>query len=739
MTTTADGRHRWRFYRAGGVDQVLLESAADVLALDQLDQKLWVALSCPVKGLEFDERTLDLLDTDRDGRVRVPEILAAVAWLKAVMKDPQGLVLGTDGVPLAAINPSTPEGKSVLAAARHLLGGIGKAEADVVTVADAMQSAEAWAASRWNGDGIVPPESVDAGEARFVAENIVAALGGAPDRSGKPGVSAALLDAFFVECTAYEAWAATGETKASEVLPLGAGTATALAAVDAVRAKVDDYFTRCRLAAFDPRAQAAVNRSEEAYLDAAAKDLSVTADEVRQFPLALVEAGKALPLVTGLNPGWQAAVDALRTAAVEPLLGRGKTSLGEAEWASVQARLAGHRAWVAAKAGARVEGLGLPRVREILRGDAKAALARAIEQDLTVADAVAAGGQVEKLARLWRDLFRLLNNFVSFSDFYARRKAVFQAGTLYLDGRSTDLCVQVLDAGKHAALAAKSAAFLAYVDCSRPGGHKMSVACAITAGDSDHIFVGRNGLFYDRRGRDWDATIAKVVDNPISVGQAFWSPYKKLIRWVEDSVAKRAAAADEAANANLQSTTAGAAGAATQGAPAPKSKIDVGTVAAIGVAVSGFAAVLGALLQTFFGLGILMPLGLLALMLLISGPSMLIAWLKLRRRNLGPILDANGWAVNTLTKINIPLGRSLTDVAALPPGASRSLRDPFAPKKSVWRWLLPLLLVLGVAGWLTWKSGKLSEWLPWVPPPEEQKPELCDPPKAPPAEPAKPT
>ena len=66
--------HRWSFYRAGGVDQVRLDKGADFLNLDQLDQKLWVALSCPVKGLEIDEfsrqkmdHTLKELLEERDG------------------------------------------------------------------------------------------------------------------------------------------------------------------------------------------------------------------------------------------------------------------------------------------------------------------------------------------------------------------------------------------------------------------------------------------------------------------------------------------------------------------------------------------------------------------------------------------------------------------------------------------------------------------------------------------------
>jgi hypothetical protein len=550
---------------------------------------------------------------------------------------------------------------------------------------------------------------------------LVKAMGGETDRSGHPGYGTTKLEAFYTSLADYQAWQAEAEAKSAEILPLGEGTAAASAAANAIAAKVDDWFLRARLGAFDPRAKNAVNRSEEAYLHAAAQDLSVTTEELRKLPLALVEVGAALPLLHGTNPAWQAEMDALRTAAVEPVFGKGKADLSEAEWSTLQARLAGHRAWAARKAGAAVEGLGIERVRALLQPGVRAGLEKAIADDLAVAPHIEGMVQVERLARCWRDLFRLLNNFVSFSDFYARRKAVFQAGTLHLDARTTDLCVQVLDAGKHGMLAGKSGAYLAYVECTRPGSEKITVACAMTAGDSDNLFVGRNGLFYDRKGRDWDATITKIVDNPISVGQAFWSPYKKLVAWIEDTVAKRAAAADEASSASLQSGTAATAAQATAAgqaaAPPPKPKFDVGVVAALGVAVGGITAALGAIMQALFGLGYLMPLGLLGVILLISGPSMLIAWLKLRRRNLGPILDANGWAVNALTRVNVPLGRSLTGVAELPKGASRELADPFAQKKSVWRWLFPLLLVLGIATYVTWRMGALSDWLTFIPRP----------------------
>lgn len=707
------GKHRWRFYRAGGVDQVRLDRGSDILNLPSLDQKLWVALSCPVKGLEFDERTLALLDSDKDGRVRAPEILDVVRWLSKVLRDPEGLVKGQDGVPLSNVNAATPEGKQVLGAARHILASLGKEKADVITVEDTTKTADVFAHARLNGDGVVPPGTVDDAAARKVAEELVAALGSVQDRSGKPGFDQARLDAFFAECAAYDGWWKVGEAARKEVWPLGESTAAACAALEGVRAKVDDWFLRCRLAAFDTRALAAVNRSEAAYLDAAARDLVVTAQEVLQFPLARVEVGKALPLVEGLNPGWEAALGALRAQVVAPLLGKDKTSLTEVEWNGLVARFGPHRTWAAAKAGARVEALGIARVREVLAGPTKVALQQAIADDLAVAADVDGITQVERLARCYRDLHRLLNNFVSFTDFYARRKAIFQAGTLYLDGRSTDLCVQVNDAGKHGLLAGMSKTYLVYVDCTRPSGERLSIAAGITAGDSDNLFVGRNGLFYDRKGRDWDATVSKIVDNPISIGQAFFGPYKKLLRWIEEQAAKRAAAADDAANARLQSAATATADAAKTGAPPPaRPKLDIGVVAALGVAVGGITAALGAMLQVFFGLGLWMPLGLLGLVLLISGPSMLIAWLKLRRRNLGPILDANGWAVNTLTKVNIPLGRSLTDTATLPPGSERSLVDPYAPKKPLWRRSIKWVLLLAALVFGLWKTGYLHDWLP---------------------------
>ena len=693
-------QHRWTFFRSGGFDQAKLDSAADLANLEHLDQKLWAALACPVKGLEFDERTLAMLDSDGDGRVRAPEVIAAVQWCEDHLRDLAALKHGTDRVPLAQINDQTANGKAILASAKRLLKELGKADAAEISLADVNDTAKAFAATNFNGDGIVPADAASDAAVRKVVEEMLAAVGSVADRSGKPGVDQAKCDAFFAQLAAHDDWAKKGEDPA--LAPLGAATGAAADAWLAVRAKVDDYFARCRLAAFDARALTALNRREEEYLTLAATDMSITNCEVAGFPLAKIEPGRALDLRDGLNPAWAGAVAALRTAAVEPILGAGKATLTADEWATVCGKLAGFAAWRSSKPATSVEALGCARIREILGSGAKAAVDRLIAEDKALEAEFKEIAQVERLCRYYRDLYRLLHNFVNFADFYSRdRKAIFQAGTLYLDQRACDLCVQVGDGGKHAALAGMAKCYLAYCDCTRPGGEKMQIAAAFTGGDSDYLMVGRNGIFYDRKGRDWDATITKVIDNPISIRQAFWAPYKKLVRMIEENVAKRAAAAEAESDARVAAAAAATAHAdkAVAGPKPEQKKIDVGAVAALGVA---FGAIGTALAYVIGGAGSLVSdhpfwhvcLAVAGLLLVISGPSMLIAWLKLRQRNMGPILDANGWAVNGRVKMNVPFGGSLTSVAELPPGAIPAAADPFAEKPSPWPGILKTIVVV---------------------------------------------
>lgn len=707
--------HRWRFFRAGGFDQVRLDTGADLAHLAELDQKLWVALSCPTQGVELDAATLALVDTDADGHVRAPELIAAIDWASARLRSPDVLVRG-GALALADINGEGEGNAKLLAATRRILASLGKPETTHISVDDCTDIGRIFGGMPFNGDGVIAAKGLS-DDLQAAIATLIDRLGAVPDRSGEPGVNRATVERFFEEGAALQAWRQDARSVVAG-LTAGASAADAFAALRTVSEKVDDFFQRCHLAAFDPRAASLLNGSEDDLKRIGSQLLGGGAgsQDVASLPLAYVRSGASLPLNDQVNPAWGSAMQALRAQVVLPLLGD-RAELSEADWRALITRFADFEAWHTARLETALDQLDAEALSALLAGDIKTRLLDLIAQDEAAAEEAALIGDVERLVRYTRDLAKLANNFVAFTDFYTRRdKASFQAGTLYIDGRSSDLCVKVLDAGKHAALATLSGVYLAYCECSR-AGEKLTIAAAITAGDADQLMAGRNGVFYDRQGRDWDATIVKIVDHPISIRQAFWTPYKKVSRLIGEQVQKFAASKAQASTDFTTQAVAKAgdkvvAGAAAPAAPAaPPAPVDAakfaGIFAAVGLAIGAIGTALAAVVTGFLGLKAWqMPLALLGLMLLISGPAMAMAFFKLRNRNLGPILDANGWAVNTRARINIPFGAALTQLAKLPDGAERALTDPYAEKRSPWKgYVLMAAIVVGVVLCVHWMGG----------------------------------
>ncbi len=718
MATEVPG-HQWRFFQAGGFDQVKLETGDDLLNLGQLDQKLWVALACPLTGLEFDAKTAAFIDSDHNGRIRAPELLAAVNWACGMLNDPGLLIAGGETLALASINNSTAEGAELLEGARRILAQLGKPEAESILLDEAADAGELFAATYFNGDGVIVPESSEDSRITAVIQDIASCMGTTKDRSGAPGIDQERSDAFFVECAAYDAWYRLAENDTA-VLPLADKTEDAADAVKAIKAKVDDYFARCRWTAFDPRAASWVGREEEDYAEVAERVIDSDATALASFPLAQPAANKPLPLQGPVNPAYASALSALREDAIKPLMGD-RLLLTEGDWSVLQAKLGGYGDWRSKQEGALVAKLGKDRIRELLDESVRAKIDELIAVDQSYERQAGAISDIEKLLRYIRDLHLLLINFVNFKNLYAgEAPAIFQVGVLYLDQRACHLCLTVENADRHSQMAGLAGAFLAYADCARKGGpEKMSIVAVFSQGDDQNLMVGRNGIFYDRKGRDYDATITKIIPNPISLREAFWSPYKKVVRLIEEQVTKRAAAADAAAPqaiaAAVQNPTAAAAAPADPATPAAgaapvKSKFDPSVVALISVAVGSLAAAAAAFLTFIEKIPAWrLPFLVMGIMILISGPSMLLAFVKLRRRNLGPILDANGWAINSKARINVPFGTRLTEIAELPPGAKVDIHDHYAEASAIWP---KVLIVVALLVWIfaaLWDVGLLNE------------------------------
>ena len=700
-------KHAWSFENIGGSTRVKITTGADIANLDQLDPKMWTVLSCPSTGLEIDEKSLKYIDTDNDGRIRVNDIVATAKWMTAAIKNPDLLLKGEDSINLNDLNQEDATGKKLYRSAKEILANLGK-EGDTISIADTADTAAIFAQTRYNGDGIITEFTTDDLDEKAAIAAAIASVGSVADRSGEKGVNAELIEKFYQALADFTAW------KAAEVeAPYGADTDKAIEAYNALDAKVKDYFVRARLASFAPESATKLDVQTALIETISAENLTGKTDEIAAYPIARITDKPELPIDATINPAW---ADKFKTliAIIQPK----EKSITAESWAGIGAAFAAYNAWKGAKKGAEVEALGAETIGKLIADDKKQALLDLVAQDNALKEEAESIDMVGRFLHIYRDFYRLLRNFVTFHDFYDKNKkvnAIFQSGRLIIDQRECRLCMKVTDMGKHNTMAAASGMYLVYCDCTTPlKAAKQTIVATVTVGDIGDLAVGKNAIYSDNEGLVWDAVITKIIDNPISVGQAFWSPYRRMATAIENLINKSAADKDAAmmkditTKINAAPTTAPAA----TDAKATAQPFDIakfaGIFAALGMAVGMIGTALTSLFKGIFALSWWQLIAaFVGILLVISGPAMVMAWMKLRRRNIAPLLNANGWAINAASRISIPFGETLTDIAKYP---KLKLKDPYAKKGlPTWKkWVITLstLVVVIAALWL----GNLLSW-----------------------------
>ena len=697
--------YKWTFNTVGGVARVKISSGADIAHLDELDPKMWTVLSCPVSGLEIDEKSLSYVDCDGDGKIRVNDVVATAKWLTGALNNPDAILEGKDSFDIEFFNKEDASGLKLYNSSKQILENLGK-EGSVITIAEAADTAAIFAKTRFNGDGVITEISAEDPDEKAAIAAIVASFGGVSDRSGAMGANAELIEKFYAAASEYIAW-----REAEVEAPFGDKTDAVIAAYNALDAKVKDFFVRSRLAAFTPDSIAALDVQTSRVEAISADNLTSKTQEIAEYPIARVNGKAEIDLTAPVNPAWAAQFNTVISVAAPD-----KKVLTEADWKEIGAMFAAYTAWTGAKAGAAVEALGLDALKGFVEKNKKAALLDLVAQDMDLAEEAGSIQSVCKFLYVMKDFYRLLRNFVTLDDFYDTEvSAVFQSGRLIIDQRECRFCMKVTDMAKHNASAAASGMFLVYCDCTTPlKPAKLTIVAAVTVGDVGDLVVGKNAVYYDNEGVEWDAVITKIIDNPISIAQSFWSPYRRMAKAVENLINKSAADKDAKimADATAKINATSLPGAAAAKSAAPAQPFDIGKFAGIFAAFGIALGSLGTALTNIFSGVLNMPvyktvLAIIAILLVISGPAMVMAWLKLRRRNIAPLLNANGWAVNASSKISIPFGETLTDIARYP---KLKIKDPYAKSgMPTWKkWLISIVAIAAiVAGlWL----GNLLNW-----------------------------
>jgi hypothetical protein len=510
--------------------------------------------------------------------------------------------------------------------------------------------------------------------------------------------------------------------------------------VDALDKKIEEYFWACDLLRMEGRTAEALLLDEAGLRALGANEDGAIVAHLTRAPLAPLSQSGALSLDTVANPVYRDRFAELREKVLARALRGGSLSVDKAalgppapreltreSWRRVKAVFDGWRAWQGERPPENFEALGDARVRELLDGPVLGKLSEAIAVDKAAAEGLEQVAELEKLILLQRWLVDLTNNFVNFSSIYRPdATALVEMGSLVIDGRRLDFCLRVDDRGGHKKVAAESLIFLAYVSVSAKDGSApaFEVVAPVTAGERGRLRVGKRGLFIDLEGKEWDAQVAEILENPISVKEAMFAPFRRvslfMSKKIEDWFGAQEAAREKKITAGMEQefTEAGkradqaeaelaAPRPAATGAPSAHGGkgLDVNSlILGGGIALGGLATVFGAVFGLLASLKGWAAVGgvVIAVMML----SALIGWLKLRRRDMSLILEASGWALNVNMKVNRRIGGLFTFTPELPAGSTRDHLDVLAPNEHRHRgWILfGLALVVAVAaGFAVWR------------------------------------
>lgn len=704
-----------RFERYGSSSyQLCITHPEDLFSIPDLDERLWMATSCPVFGLNGDPVFLRFLDANDHGRILSDEVREAIRWMKdRLMPD----VSWTDcrtRLPLRLIRTDHPDGKALYDTARRVLENLDVGEAEGIALDQIRNRQRILAQADQNGDGVIPPEVVADPDAARLVRDIMGACGSVPDSGGLQGIDQALLDRFLKESKAYINWHGQGvlpglQTQ-SEVLPFGEETSAMWDAVAAVRNQVDQFFTQCAFVRFDPRAADQFALRDDELMSFQYGDRQAILARLREAPIHPPNREGVLRFEDRVNEMYREAVGRLRTQVVMPVIGE-TTEIDQTQWQTIVAKFDVYNRWLAARPDTPVEKLGCDRLREIMDAPHTVAAIRSlIDQDKAVSTELARLHNLEKLILYHQWLFHFVNNYVSLPWLFdPQAYAMFEMGTLVLGGREFATSFRVGNRGAHAVIAQHSNLFMLYLAVTGPNPEdNLEVVTPVTRGNPDIYYVGQRGVFFTTTGRQLDAQIVQIVENPISLRQSMLAPFRRIrdvlsqrFEQLTVSIQKQAEGSVVSASSTVETTVQQGvreAPAQAESAPAPPPQAPTpaaetggheaqrasGTTRDLligaGFLLAGLGTAFKFLVDTMRQLGdpdtlstvILISSVLIAVVVLLTA---LNAWRKLRLRDLAGILQACGWAMNARLRVNRKMVRFFVRPAMLPSDARKYRRD----------------------------------------------------------------
>jgi len=672
-----------RAKRVGRTCQAVLEGGEDLSSILTLDEALWVATSAPTSAFNCDPLFLSAVDEDGNGRITSGEIKRAVEWLFGRLADRSRLGEGKAEVALSAVRSEDEAGKELLKAAEYILRERGESGKETISLEEVSDFVDGLDLRPLRGEGVVVPEAAPDPElAEFLADARSTAAKVSKAGEAKQGLTLEEVRSFADLCRTYLAWKnkcdiPPGRTS-TEIMPLGPATPEGHAKLKDLEERIDFFFKACReLEFFGGETPGGLGRKAEGEIP----DLAAA-------PLSKPEPGASLPLSgRKVNPVYRPSLAAFREEVVKPLLGRDVEEISEEEWNRIKASFEPYAEHLACKEGAEVETLPLAKVERYASGKLEEAAERLFEADRELLDVKKRAVELRKLILFHAHLYRLVNNFVSFPDLYATdRRALFERGSAVIDGRWFNLAVPVEDLRTHVERARSSNLLVLYLEVtgSRPE-EKFTVAVPATSGTRGNLGVGKRGVFFDTEGREFDAVVVELIENPISLLEALAAPFVGAWRFLVGKIETWSERAEKTLQEKLdKALEAVGRGQVAPAAPAARGTAPAGVIAWLSVSVAALSSAwafmvkqLSALSLSTIVWGVAATVGALSMAVLI--PVGTVAFLKLRRQDLSSLLEGSGWAINARMRLTPDQRRHFTRRPHFPLSALNPVRRPGRP------------------------------------------------------------
>jgi len=357
-------------------------------------------------------------------------------------------------------------------------------------------------------------------------------------------------------------------------------------------------------------------------------------------PLSLLNGDGLLDLSAETNPYFRGKLAEFRETVVKPLLGQDAGSLDRKSFYRLQELFAPYREWTRCKPEISVDCLAETTIQKYLTEPAyKETLEQLIEESHQTSFVLENLKELERLILYQGLLLPLANSFVSFPNLYnPAARALFEEGTLIMDGRHFTFAIKVADRPHHIETCRYSNIFIIYCELYGKDGSKIhEVAVPVTAGNRGNLRLNKWGIFNDLDGNELHAKIVDIVENPISIREAVADPF---VRLNHSFFARLEAFSSKAEERVMQQA---------EKAKEKKKKDEQtgGFLVGGGVALAAVGSSFAFVTKTLAGLTVkTVLLSLLVVAAIIAVPAGIAAYYRLTRRDLSSILEGSGWGIN---------------------------------------------------------------------------------------------